>query len=398
MAGTEGRSGGRESIKAPRIILAIASSFLATVLASPAAAAARTIDWSGRTWDVRAAGFGGPGPNQWSDSTANVSVEGGELVLSIVQDASGNWTCPELSLPVHLGYGTYRWVVDSDLRQLDTSEVLGLFTYGGPAPSNNEIDIEASHWGNLAWPTGSATTWLDANAGLRNSQPFSYAGPPPYLNQFTWSPGSIHWLVLDATGATVFDWTTTTDVPVPSTETPYINYWRYAGVAPAGPKSMRLSSFTWLPPGDPNTIPPHSGAIAGGGVPQPQQPAPGGNVTSAPAAAVPSPPAAAEARLNLSIRPRRFALHGRGARGEMVWTASGPATVRIQVDRQLRTGRFAPVGTIVRLVQAGREITRFPAQVDGRALRAGRYRLDLSSAGAKVGFARRHLRFTVVRG
>jgi hypothetical protein len=367
------------------------------LVANPAPAGARTIDWSGRTWDVRASGFGAPGPSQWSDSAASVAVDGGDLVLSIAQDASGRWTCPEISLPSHLGYGTYRWIVKSDLREIDANEVLGLFTYGGPAPSNNEIDIEAARWGNLAWPSGSATVWRDASAWLRDTRPFAYAGPPPYLNQFTWSADSIHYLVLDSTGARVFEWTTTTDVPVPSTERAFINYWRFDGVAPAGPKSMRLASFTWLPPGDPGAIPPQSGATAsdgtGGAAQQQAAPAVGGEI--APPTPTPTSDAAAP-RLALSVRPSRFALRGRRAGARIFWDASGPAHVRVEVEQQLGHGRVKRLGHLTASVRSGRGAMRFPARVGHRRLHAGIYRLRLSSPDGKVRFKRRYLHVRIV--
>jgi hypothetical protein len=220
---------------------------LQAMLPSVSAAGARTISWSGSTWDVRPAGFGGPGPNAWSDSEANVRVEGTDLVLSIVRDATGRWTSAEVDNQRSLGYGTYRWIVASDLSALDTHEVLGMFTYGGSSPSNNEIDIEASHWGDRSWPTGSATVWQDASAGRHNVRSFPYSRRPPYVNQFTWAPGRISYLVTDATGRTLFRRTVTRDVPSPSSEVPRINYWRDAGAPPAGVRSMRIASFRWTP-------------------------------------------------------------------------------------------------------------------------------------------------------
>ena len=145
----------------------------------PRTARARTIVWSGQSWDVRPAGTGEPGPNAWSDSEANVHVDGADLVLSVVQGAGGAWTSAEVDGRRSLGYGTYRWVVASDLSGLDANEVLGMFTYGGDDPSNNELDLEASHWGNLAWASGSGTVWQDASAGLRRSRTFAYTARPP---------------------------------------------------------------------------------------------------------------------------------------------------------------------------------------------------------------------------
>ncbi len=213
-------------------------------LGAPAHAAARTIAWSGRVWDVRAPGFGTPGPNFWSDSEANVSVVGTDLVLSIASDEFGRWTSAEIAAEAHLGYGTYRWVVETDLSTLDPRDVLGMFTYGGGAPSNNELDIEPSRWGRPG-PTGSATVWQDAAAHRRSSRAFRYSARPPYINQFTWLPGRVSYRVRDAKGALLLNWTVTRGVPVPSTEVPLINFWRFGGVAPAGVHSVRIASFTW---------------------------------------------------------------------------------------------------------------------------------------------------------
>ena len=210
-------------------------------------AEARTIEWSGYTWDVRSQGLSQPGPNVWSDSEANVSVDRGELVLAIVKDGSGTWTSAQVDNQQHLGYGTYRWVVNSDLSTIDAHDVLGLFTWGDAPPSNNEIDIEAARWGNLAWPSGSGTVWQDSAADKNWSQSFRFSEKPPYVAQFTWQPGVVKYLITDATGAVLFDKTVTAGVPVPSVEVPIINYWRFENQAPAATRSMRIRQLS-VPP------------------------------------------------------------------------------------------------------------------------------------------------------
>ncbi len=222
---------------------------LQLMLPNVSTADVRAISWSGYNWDVRPAGFGGPGPNEWSDSEANVHFDGRDLVLAIVRDAAGRWTSAEVDNQRHFGYGTYRWVVASDLSGLDSNEVLGMFTYGGASPSNNEIDIEASHWGDLSWPSGSATVWQDANACRHRVTSFPYSHRPPYVNQFTWAPGRVSYLVTDATGATLFRWTVRTGVPTPSSEVPRINYWLSSSKPPGRARSIRISSFKWIPLG-----------------------------------------------------------------------------------------------------------------------------------------------------
>ena len=61
----------------------VAGGVLAAYFALAGAADARTINWSGYTWDIRNQGLSEPGPNYWSDSTNNVSVDGTTLVVSI---------------------------------------------------------------------------------------------------------------------------------------------------------------------------------------------------------------------------------------------------------------------------------------------------------------------------
>jgi hypothetical protein len=209
----------------------------------------RAVSWSGYTWFVRHPGWGGPGPNHWSDSTANVSVSGGDLVLSVVKDSSGVWTSAEVDNQRHLGYGTYRWVIASDLSDLDPYEVIGMFTSGGVGPSVDEIDLEPSYWGNPAFPDGSAAVWQNVLTRTNESTTFEYSASPPYVNQFTWSPGQVNFLVTDATGTVLLDWTVTSGVPKPSTEVPIINLWRFHNMPPAAVSTLRLASFSWTPLG-----------------------------------------------------------------------------------------------------------------------------------------------------
>ena len=209
----------------------------------------RMISWSGYTWTVRLPGTGGPGPNAWSDSPANVRVSGSDLLLSIVRDSSGHWTSAEVDNQRDLGYGTYRWVVASDLSGLDSNDVLGMFTYAGLDPHINTIEIDSSRWGELSWTSGGVSVQEGMNGVPHDSTDFEYSNQPPYVNEFTWAPGSVTFLVTDATGATLLNWTATTAVPTPSAGAPIINYWRFHNVPPAATHTIAISSFTWVPLG-----------------------------------------------------------------------------------------------------------------------------------------------------
>lgn len=362
-----------------------------------AAASARTISWSGYVWDVRSAGTAEePGPNDWSDSASNVRVEGSDLLLSIVKGPAGNWTSPEVANRRHLGYGTYRWVVPTDLSALDANEVLGMFTYGGSSPSNNEIDIEPSHWGDLSNPTGSATVWQNADRGLSLERDFSYSAHPPYVNQFTWSPGRVDYLITDATGATLLAWTVTTGVPTPSTEVPVINYWRFNGIAPAGVRTIRISSFAWAPLGQtlapvasppPRTSPPSGpGGPAGAPPGSPSEPvrhAQGRALACVVAARGPGAmggPGGRSVEVRLMMRSTHFAL-GRFPRDAVVrWSATGAVRLTLVIRRWMPGRGFALVGRLRRSVGPGSGRIHLPAKLGGRAVGPGRYSVLLRSA------------------
>jgi hypothetical protein len=380
---------------------------------------ARTISWSGYNWDVRPAGTAQePGPNDWSDSDANVRLHGSELLLSIVKDASGNWTSSEVDNQRHLGYGTYRWVVATDLSALDANEVLGMFTYGGSDPSKNEIDIEPSHWGDMSSPSGSATVWQNANAGLSEERDFNYSGHPPYVNQFTWSPGRIGYLITDATGATLLAWTVTTGVPTPSTEVPVINYWRYNNVAPASVRTMRISSFAWAPLGQnlpPTTNPPGKGSPSAGG---PGGPAPPGSRSPGPPSSsrggpprqrgtqrmtcvLGVPAGATRGRsertmhVNVWMRPSRFPIARLSHEGVLHWTATAVASVDLIIGRWVRDAGFVRMGAIRGFVRPGAGRIRLPVELAGRRLGRGTYRIGLASGPRPVRCTPGHLGFTV---
>ena len=90
-------------------------------VAVTAAATARTLSFSGYTWNVKASGGAawGPGSNVYSDAARNVWVdEAGRLHLKITQEA-GVWTCAEvLMMGDPLGFGTYEFeVLAFDVRQ-----------------------------------------------------------------------------------------------------------------------------------------------------------------------------------------------------------------------------------------------------------------------------------------
>lgn len=120
--------------------------FCSVLLSTLQCAHAQTVTWSGRSWKVTSGQMAGVAPG----NPANVTIDAqGSLHLRIVQQ-NGRWTAGELFTTENLGFGTYQWIVEGNVYDMDPATVLGLFTYG-PAhhigtDAEDEIDIEFSQW------------------------------------------------------------------------------------------------------------------------------------------------------------------------------------------------------------------------------------------------------------
>ena len=113
---------------------------------------AQTITWSGRTWKVTSGGMAGVARGD----PANVTLdEKGYLHLNIVK-RDGSWTAGEVFTTEEYGFGTYQWVIEGNVYEMDPVTVLGLFTYGPVhhigGDAEDEIDIEFSQWNKTCKP------------------------------------------------------------------------------------------------------------------------------------------------------------------------------------------------------------------------------------------------------
>jgi hypothetical protein len=206
----------------------------AALLFSAATAAARTISFSGFTWNVKTShgGLAGPGPNFFSDSSNNVFVDSnGDLHLKITFD-NGMWNCAEVILDRSLGYGRYLFKLDSRVDDLDPQAVLGLFTYSdSPLFNNREIDIEFSRFANASDPDNAQYV----------VQPYTIPG-----NLFRWrmpavSPSrhSFHWTPKQVLFESFADHDRIArfrndgpTVPPKGDEKVHLNLWLFRGMAP----------------------------------------------------------------------------------------------------------------------------------------------------------------------
>ena len=90
------------------------------------------LSFEGYSWRVKDA-YQGPGPNLFSDSLSNATVnQDGELVLGIT-NTNGQWRCAEVVLEDALGYGTYRFKTNTRMDQLDPNIIFQSLYLGIPA-------------------------------------------------------------------------------------------------------------------------------------------------------------------------------------------------------------------------------------------------------------------------
>jgi len=192
----------------------------------------RTVSFSGSLWAVKAStGLVGPGPNIFSDSPENVWVDAsGRLHLRITY-RDGRWLAAEVVLDRSLGYGTYRFDVDSPTGNLDPNVVLGLFTWSDdPAYNHREIDIELARWGNPAAPNAQYVVQPYDHVG--NLFNFLHTGDAPTTHQFTWASNRVSFLST-AAGRTIATWKYGgRDVPRAGNERTRINLWLDGGAPP----------------------------------------------------------------------------------------------------------------------------------------------------------------------
>lgn len=217
--------------------------------------------FSGYTWRTKVSSAKvGPGPNFFSQSNVSVDFQG-RLHLKISKSGA-KWLCSEVVLQQTLGYGTYRFYVDSTLDNLDPSVVLGLFTWSDDAAYNHrELDIEFARWGSASNHNG----WYTV-------QPYNVAGNQVSFVQPATAAGSTHildWLqdpvsgslsahfssltgfavTPSSTNPLIFEHNFTSGVPPTGGENVRMNLWLFQGKAPAGRNTIEIviDKFEFVP-------------------------------------------------------------------------------------------------------------------------------------------------------
>lgn len=208
------------------------------------AMAQRSINFSGYEWWIRN-GSGGPGPNQWSNSDSSVWLDKSGYLHLKIRKTGDNWYCSEVNLNTSLGYGSYKFVVESDLAELDQNIVVGLFLY---EDDTKEIDIEFARWGNMLTVPG----WYTVQ-------------PPPYTasnqhsfdidtrvaistHSFDWLPDKTYFKsikgveeVVPPNNNLLAEWTYTgSPQPTVGNELMHINFWLFQAKPPSDKKEAEI--------------------------------------------------------------------------------------------------------------------------------------------------------------
>jgi hypothetical protein len=206
----------------------------------------RYIYWSNYCWRVKTGNLVGPGPNYFSDDTANVWLDQQDRLHLKIDFRDSRWYCAEVVLDQPLGYGRYSFKLDSRVDNLDYNTILGGFIY---ETINQEFDIEFSQ--RLAAPFNAqyvAQPWdIDGNI-----ERFNMPGSSQTSHSFEWLPNEVichSWNGHDdfpTSGTLIHTWIYTgPNVPIPTDERMIFNLYLYGGEAPhlGLPDEVIITSF-----------------------------------------------------------------------------------------------------------------------------------------------------------
>ncbi|MFH1373438.1 MAG: hypothetical protein ABII79_06570 [bacterium] len=209
----------------------------------------RILNFSGYSWRVKHSDYAGPGPNAFSDSIANVWLDGQGLHLK-TNYHHDTWQCAEVVLDHSLGYGTYVFQVDSRIDSLDYNAVFAGFVYES---QSREIDIEFSRV--LANPHNAQYVVQPWNVS-GNIVHYDMPAVAKTSHRFIWTADSISFKSwrgheADPTHATlIYQWEYTGgDIPPPGGERMRFNLWLFDGDPPEQNKAdeVVVSSFSFSP-------------------------------------------------------------------------------------------------------------------------------------------------------
>lgn len=232
---------------------------LALVLALACLSSAQTqLNWQGHAWKVTTGRMAGVAPGD----PGNVSIDSNGYLHLSIDKRNDKWTAAEIFTTENLGFGTYQWVIEGNMWNMDPHTVLGLFPYGPThgigKDATNEIDIEFSQWNKTCVCNADFTVYppvhrehgapsYELNFNVDNGTNLTTA-------RAVWSSASIVFTLMSGdqpigTTANVLKTETYTSSKdnIPQLPIPVgINFWAFKSV-PAADQSMTIRSFQYVP-------------------------------------------------------------------------------------------------------------------------------------------------------
>ena len=192
----------------------------------------RIIRFGNQDWQVRS-GSGGPGPNHWSDSNANVWLDDAGMLHLAIRRSGEQWQCSEVTALLPASYGTFRFYLIGSLDRLDPNVVFSPFLY---RDDTHELDIEFSRWGLQSGHTPNAQYVVQPGGVPGHHEQFKFALNGTYTtHSIAWRPGEVTFLSAHGHYA---------QLPSPSY---LIHQWRYVGAdVPVTGVGLRAHFNLWL--------------------------------------------------------------------------------------------------------------------------------------------------------
>lgn len=216
----------------------------------------REFDFGGFAWRVKASSVPvAPGPNYYAGTPDAVWVDDRGLHLTIAEQG-GHWYATEVFTKQRVGYGTYTFTVESDVRSYDPSVVAGFFTWDtAPVEFNREIDIEFAAWGE---PSGTKFQYVvqpyTSPERLRVFDPKLQGSTTTH--RIVWFPDRLEFFSYhgpvdpDDPGARdnlMQHWVFAGDPPTEGRVRFRINLWLFRGEEPENRTEMVVTSFDFDP-------------------------------------------------------------------------------------------------------------------------------------------------------
>ena len=205
---------------------------------SPLFSQQRTIQFAGHIWNVKS-GYGGPGPNNWSNDTQSVWVDSDGALHLKIRKIGDTWYCAEVYSTEYTTYGLHRFYIASKVDDIDKNAVAAVFLY---ANDTTEIDIEFTKWG-VDNPDANAQYVVQPYNAEGNIHTFPMTlSTDSSTHLFDWQPSSIFFRSLHGhcsdplnTSYNIKEWQYTgSDIPAEDENLRmHINLWLFRGQPPA---------------------------------------------------------------------------------------------------------------------------------------------------------------------